>query len=111
MRLSPSEWSVPPPDWGMQVPPSPHASLKAAVVKVVGPVNVLLAGMAQATWNLQTATWFEAKGGRCTSAFGAPGGGRRAPPRAAGGGPPHTRRVWLHWRGARTASGLRAPSL
>src|SRR5258708_8654751 len=87
MRRSPRESSDPPPDCGIQVPRRPHASLKAAVASVVGPVNVLLAGMVQSVWNFQTASWFAAAP-RATSGLGAPAGGGNAPVRGPGRGPP-----------------------
>src|SRR5258708_33136832 len=87
MRRSPRESSDPPPDCGIQVPRRPHASLKAAVASVVGPVNVLLAGVVQSVWNFQTASWFAAAP-RATTGLGAPAGGRSALVRWAGTGPP-----------------------
>ena len=95
MRRSPSESSDVPPNCGMHVPEKPHASLKAAVPSVVGPVKVLLLGVVQSVWNFQTASWF-AKAPRATSGLGAPAGGRRPPSRSAGRSPPKNTLVLKH---------------
>src|SRR5258708_10541436 len=95
MRRSPRESSDPPPDGGLQVPRRPHASLKAVVASVVGPVNVLLAGVVQSVWNFKTASWFAAAP-RATTGLGAPAGGRSALLRWAGRSPPKKTLVLKH---------------
>src|SRR5579859_349442 len=69
---------LPVPDWGTQVP---HSAVKAAGVRLLTVVKVLLAGVMKSTWNLyrgQVAPAVLRKG------FGAPAGGRMLPSRSPG---------------------------
>src|SRR5258708_33456730 len=109
MRRSPRESSDPPPDCGIQVPRRPHASLKAAVASVVGPVNVLLAGVVQSVWNFQTASWFAAAP-RATSGLGAPAGGGNALLGGAGRRPPENTPGLEHRWGAGRPGNILGPA-
>src|SRR5262249_39027842 len=101
-----SRWLVP--GCGIQVPPR-QASEKAAVGRTVGPVNVLLAGVVQSTWNFQTASWFAAAPS-ATTGFGAPAGGRMVPSRSAGRRPQKAGLVLKHCWVADAPVSMRAGS-
>ncbi len=49
------------PDCGMHAPPPLHAGENAAVVRFVGPVIEVFAGVAQSTWNFHTCNVFVPK--------------------------------------------------
>src|SRR5262249_60163234 len=94
--------------WPRHVPPLP-AWVNAGVVSTVGPVNVLLAGVVQSTWNFQTASWFAAEPS-ATTGFGEPAVGRREPSRSAGSRPPKAVLVSKHCWVAERPCSIRARS-
>ena len=76
----------------MHVPPL-HASLKAATGMLFGPVSVVLAGVAQSTWNFQRFSEFVPK---FSMKLGAPAGGGVNPSRSEGNTPPKLLLSWKH---------------
>src|SRR6266700_1349228 len=82
------------PDCGMQVPP-PHASANDVTDKVVGPVNVELAGVTQSTWNFHVASCVDVVPME-TWTFDSPAGGAVEPSRSDGSTPPNDVLVEKH---------------
>src|SRR4029077_8011541 len=80
-------------DCGMHVPPPPQAALKDATGMLMGPVNVVFAGVAQSTWNFQRFSLFAPK---FKMSLGAPAGGSVAPSRSDGSRPPYELLVAKH---------------
>src|SRR5437660_11979122 len=78
----------------VQVPLAPHAVVKDATVRLVGPVNVVLAELAKSTWNFQNTSWV-LEVPRAICRFGSPAGGA-VPSTSAGSRPPKLLEVWKH---------------
>src|SRR5437588_556377 len=70
----------------MQVPPL-HASVNAAVARLVGPANVEFDGVAKSTWKSNSASVL-ALAPSASTWFGAPAGGAVAPSRSDPSSPP-----------------------
>ena len=95
------------PACGIHVPPPLHAGEKDATGTVVGPVNVVLVGVVQSTWNRHKRRLFVPK---LRTGFGAPPGGEVVPSTSEARRPPYELLSFLHWAVAGWAASILARS-